>query len=595
MLGTRYPDVPFEVVNAAMTAINSHAVREIARDCSALEPDLLVVYMGNNEVIGPYGPGSAFQAWTPRLKVVRASLWVKSTRVGQWLSDVIGFFRRGDDKPGYWRGMEMFSDTPVAADDPRLTTVYHNYRQNLTDICNIARRARANVILATVAVNLRDFPPLASRHRSGLTAGDLATWEASCRAGAALSASNRWQEAIGRYEEAAKLDDRFAELAFRMGECLLKAGRPAEARGRFELARDLDVLRFRADSRLNAVVREVAGARAADGVRLVDAERALAESNPEFKGIAGGELFHEHVHLTFDGNYVLARAVLEQVCAALPQLPAPRGQNPVPSRQRCAELLAFTPWDEYESVAQMVAMTSRDPFTRQFDHRLRQAAARRRRAERRRRAATPEALEAAWRTYQAALAASPGDWRLHYHAGLMAMKNGRPGAAVEHLRFVVATLPWDASKHQFLGDALAAQGRVGEAIDRFRQALAIDPANAGALNSLGIALSTRGQVDEAIAAYRDSLNIDPDNPHAHNNLAIVLTGRGQYDEALAHFEKALKISPDYAEAHNNLGALLAGRGRFDDAIAHFRRAVELEPGNAVARRGLNAALKSAAP
>ena len=48
----------------------------------------------------------------------------------------------------------------------------------------------------------------------------------------------------------------------------MKAGRLAEARERFELARDLDVLRFRADSRINAVIREVAGEQEAAGVRL---------------------------------------------------------------------------------------------------------------------------------------------------------------------------------------------------------------------------------------------------------------------------------------------------------------------------------------
>ena len=68
MLREQYPDVQFEVVNGAMTAINSHVAVEIARDCAAREPDLFVVYMGNNEVIGPYGPGTVFQQWSPSLR-----------------------------------------------------------------------------------------------------------------------------------------------------------------------------------------------------------------------------------------------------------------------------------------------------------------------------------------------------------------------------------------------------------------------------------------------------------------------------------------------------------------------------------------------
>ena len=101
MLREQYPGVQFEVVNGAMTAINSHVTREIARDCAAREPDLFVVYMGNNEVIGPYGPGTVFQRWSPSLSMVRSSLWVKSTRVGELLGDVAASFRgkRGRSGP----------------------------------------------------------------------------------------------------------------------------------------------------------------------------------------------------------------------------------------------------------------------------------------------------------------------------------------------------------------------------------------------------------------------------------------------------------------------------------------------------------------
>ncbi len=285
--------------------------------------------------------------------------------------------------------MEMFLNNPVTADDPRLTAVYDNYRRNLTDICGIARRAGAGVVLSTVAVNLRDCPPFASLHRSDLSPEDLAKWESIYKAGGELEANNRWPEALEQYEAAAKIDDRFAELQFRIAQCLLKAGRFAEARERFELARDLDVLRFRADSRINATIREVADEQEAAGVRLVDAERVLAESDPDSQGIPGEDLFYEHVHLTFDGNYLLARAVFDQVCEALPQLAALPQAGAIPSRQRCAELLALTPWDEYQSAANMVEMTSRAPFTNQLDHSLRQAAARQRRDDLRRRASTP--------------------------------------------------------------------------------------------------------------------------------------------------------------------------------------------------------------
>ena len=224
MLRERYPDVKFEVINAAMTAINSHVALEIARDCAAHQPDLFVVYMGNNEVVGPYGPGTVFQQWSPSRKLIQANVWLKSTarRAVAGRRDGRLHFRNGTT-PAAWRGMEMFMGNQVAADDPRLAAVYDNFRQNLMDICGIARRAGAAVILSTVAVNLRDCPPFASQHRSDLSAEELAEWESLYQAGVELESKSRWEEALKKYEAAARIDDRFAELPFRLGRCLAVA------------------------------------------------------------------------------------------------------------------------------------------------------------------------------------------------------------------------------------------------------------------------------------------------------------------------------------------------------------------------------------
>jgi hypothetical protein len=73
----------WRVVNAAMTAINSHSVREIASECAALKPHAFVIYMGNNEIVGPYGPSTVFGAFSGNLALIRAQLWATSLRAGQ--------------------------------------------------------------------------------------------------------------------------------------------------------------------------------------------------------------------------------------------------------------------------------------------------------------------------------------------------------------------------------------------------------------------------------------------------------------------------------------------------------------------------------
>jgi hypothetical protein len=122
MLEERFPDLRFEVITAAMAAINSHVVLEIAKDCARYEPDLFVVYLGNNEVVGPYGPGTVLTPALSNLRLIRLGIALRATKIGQLLSGLLGGHGFRQDEPEYWQGMEMFLGQQVRADDPRLAT-----------------------------------------------------------------------------------------------------------------------------------------------------------------------------------------------------------------------------------------------------------------------------------------------------------------------------------------------------------------------------------------------------------------------------------------------------------------------------------------
>jgi tetratricopeptide (TPR) repeat protein len=624
MLRDRHPGVRFEVVNAAMTAINSHVVLEIARDCARQQPTAFLVYMGNNEVVGPYGPGTVFEHWSPSLRLIRAGVRLKATRTGQLLDGTIRSFHR-QKTAQTWGGMAMFMEKAVAADDPRLLPTYDNFTQNLRDICSIARRAGAPVILSTVAVNLRDCPPFASRHRADLRPDELSAWESIYRAGVELEQHQQWPEALARYESAARLDDRFAELQFRMGACLAALGRLREARERFLAASDLDVLRFRADRKINGAIRRVAAERAADAVYLVDAEESLA-SDSKTGGIPGNDTFFDHVHFTFEGNYALARMILDRVETALPHLRARRSSSSVLSQEECAHALPMTPWDEYQSLVQMLATMSRAPFSNQPGHEARISAMREEAESLRRQASTPEALQDARRLYEAALEKAPDDWSLHYYYGKLLLGGGESQLAAHHMRVALKVYPWHVPlyvdlanaemknghneeavallqkalavnpdyevAHADLVSALGAQGRIGEATAHFRRAVEIDPGDYDAYINMGIALGDRGDVEGATAHFRKALEINPENPVPHHDLGTALATQGRIDEAIACFRKAVDIDPNYEAAHLSLGIALTSRGQIDEAMGHFRKTLEINPRNAVAYNDLGTALAS---
>ena len=595
MLRERYPGRQFEVVNGAMVAINSHVALEIARDCAAHEPDLFVVYMGNNEVIGPYGPGTVFQRSPPSLRLIRAKLWAKTTRLGQLVDDLVGSSGSKEDTPASWQGMSMFMNNRFAADDPRLTAVYDNYRRNLIDICKAARGTGAAVILSTVAVNLKDCPPLASMHRSDLSTEDLARWDSCVQAGMSLEADKRRQEALEKYEEAARIDDGFAELQFRLGRCLAAVGRASEASSRFVQARDFDVLRFRADTKINETIRAVAAERAADRVWLADAEQKFSQSDLAPDGIPGEDLFYEHVHFTFDGNYQFARAVLDKVSEALPELAKTGEPGPMPSRPQCADMLALTLEDEARMAKAMVEMTRKKPFTEQLDHAQRQAEAISRTRQLDSLAAAQQAIELAGQTYRAALAKAPNDYWLHRNCGNFLDAHGQFEEALAEYRKALAINPYSLGTNLAIGAALANQGKADEAFGYYRKALEIDPESAEVRNNLGNALANRGEFEEAIAQFREAVKIRPDSAEVHYNFGNILGKYGQFDEAISQYQTALEVRPDFAEAHNNLGEVLANHGRAEEAVTHFRKALEIRPGFVEAQRNLNKALPDRGP
>jgi tetratricopeptide (TPR) repeat protein len=356
MLGERYPSMKFEVVNTGSVAINSHVVLPIAKELANHRPDLFIIYSGNNEVVGPYGPGTALTSAGMSLPAIRSSIFYHSTRIGQLLTKL------GTPKKE-WGGMAMFLDKQVPASSPLMSHAYANFDHNLRDTVAVARASGARVIVSTVATNLQDCAPFGSLHRENLSPDALHSWSTLVQQGAEQENAGANVEALKSYLAAATIDDDYAELEFRIARTLAALADYNAAREHFLRARDLDTLRFRADSKINAINRSVA--RAFPGTELVDADAIFAsESNHR---IIGSDLVYEHVHMTPHGSYVLARAMFLQIARQLPQA---NSLQPVdaPSQPECERLLAFTKFDHARVTAEMLRRLQEPPFTNQLNH-----------------------------------------------------------------------------------------------------------------------------------------------------------------------------------------------------------------------------------
>ena len=591
LLRERYPGKRFEVVNVAVTAINSHVVRQIAKDCAPLQGDVWIIYMGNNEVVGPFGAGTVFGTQAPSLAFIRASLGLKATRIGQLLDNIRYRLLRNAATPTTWEGMEMFLNQQIRADDPRMAKVYEYFQRNLEDILRTGEQAGVRLLLSTVVSNEKDCPPFASLHRTGLTDAQRVEWDKFFQAGIAAEASTNHAAALTQYEQAARLDDRHAELKFRIGHCHQLLGNHKAARESFERARDLDTLRFRADSRINQVIRRVGRAGRARQIQLFDAEEKFARRSPQ--GITGEEFLYEHVHFNFEGNYLMARSLAEQVADFLPNPSRVSAANAAAwlPPEECARQLALTDWDRFQIVDEMSKRLQQPPFTHQLDHEARMGRWQNVRAQLQA-ASRPEALDSAIQVYKSALALAPNDWVLHENLAKLLQSANEFAAAEKAWRKVSELLPHYEQAYYSLANVLDAQGKSAEAISFFQLALRRRPDLVEARNGLGLALASKGRVSEAIEQYEKALRRKPDFAEARVNLGQILAQQGRMDEAIAQYAIALHLNSNSVGAHINFGKVLTGQGKTTDAIVHYEEAVRLAPDNAVAHFNLGNALLS---
>ena len=575
MLHERFPGARFEVVTAAMAAINSHVVLEIARDCARYEPDLFVVYLGNNEVVGPYGPGTVLTPALSNLKLIRAGIRLRATKVGQLLSGLLGGRRPTDKGPAVWRGMEMFLGQQVRADDPRLEMTYDHFRRNLEDICRTAAEAGADTVLCTVGANLRDCPPFASLHRSGLKDEEKARWDTVYEQGVAAESREAYREAIDLYLQAAAIDGSYAELQFRLGRCHESVGEWAGAHERYLLARDHDTLRFRADTRINDVIAAVAATMQSQRVYLADVVDAVQSAGPH--GLAGKELFHEHVHLTFAGNYLVASTVLGQIERLLAQRGLEAG-DALPTQDQCAARLAWNDWSRHQTLDTLVhSFLAKPPFTNQLDHAERVG-----RGERELAALeaslTPQRLAEIAGEYREVIASAPTDWRLRWEYGKMLAEDMKQyDAAASQYRTVLELLPHSHMGHDALAAVLRGRGDLSGAIAEYEKVVAIKPTAGTAYYYLGWCHEKMGRKELAADLYRQAIRCEPDCAPAYLDLGEWLFRQGRREEAAETLRDGIAVLPNHPLLRSNLGLVLIRMGRRQEGEREVRTALELDP------------------
>jgi lysophospholipase L1-like esterase len=287
-----YPNKEIEIINTAMAAVNSYTLLDFVDEIIEQQPDLVLIYAGHNEYLGIMGVGSAFAAKGGRLTTL-LHLALKEWRLYQLLQKFHTLIYAIDIQPT----TENKSLMSQVAKEKEIVFGSDLYKQgieqfqgNMSQILSKYQTAGIPVMLGSLVSNENGQIPFSSVGKV-----DWHTYESNLNKNNALL-------------EIAQLNDMLAQNKsainyYKLALNLQFLTRYKEAKEAFVLAKDYDLLRFRAPSQFSVLLQNMAKEYNASWVDV----QGLFNHNSTH-GIIGNQLILEHLHPTVDGYFLLAEA-----------------------------------------------------------------------------------------------------------------------------------------------------------------------------------------------------------------------------------------------------------------------------------------------
>jgi len=494
-LNALFPDKEVEVINTAMTSVNSHVVYQVAETLPRNSADVAVILMGNNEVVGPYGPGTFNQNFLSSLSAIRSLQALKRTRLWQWLDNAFQEVQVGDAKADLeWQGMQMFVENGVAESDPRMGDVYEHFDANLRDIIDVLSNKGMHVVLSTVPVNLRHSAPFMSLQDESLSAEQRKQASDLRELATAQSRNQKWEAAAVLWQEVVELDPMHADSHFQLATTLERQGDYAGARRHFNRALDLDALRFRADTKINELVKAAAKDYPDSVLSFVDSAAAFDRASAPFA--PGWESLVEHVHYTFSGNDILARVFARAIATHIEDS-RPQG---VLSSEQVAERIGYPNHETIQNIQNLQGMAEQPPFPGQSNYQDYLAHMAVELSKIKGEVGEPKDVV---RRRQKVLTEGTADWKVHFEMAALAKYLKNKQAQYYHLTTLNKVYPHNRESQMNLATLLSQDGRWAEAIPVLERSLSYTRGReqqvVEALGWLGTAKLRVGDADEAVA------------------------------------------------------------------------------------------------
>ncbi len=353
-----FPGKNIEVINTAIAATNSFTVDEFAAELVKYEPDLFVVYMGQNEFYGVYGVGSTISIGKNR-SLIKTYLWLGHFKTFILLKDIINSVSRifgSNEQQENKVLMEEMAQTSIRYNSDDYNTAVNTFRANYEDIINTAREHNVPVIISSLVRNENGLQPFVSFHSESLNDSLKSESIRLYNTGLRRMNKNEYEEAAEYLSRSLSIDSIPADVHYSLGKCYEQLGDYGLAEKQYSLAADLDGLRFRAPSEFNNIIYQLG-----NKYRVPVADvRHLFELNSD-NGIIGSKLLVDHVHPDIKGYFLMAESwfsVIKQgkLLGSLPEVMV--NDSVMWSRT------AVTQLDSLIGALRIMELKSRPPFTK---------------------------------------------------------------------------------------------------------------------------------------------------------------------------------------------------------------------------------------
>ena len=325
-LEAELPDREVEVVNLGCPGWASGRVANLLARVLDLEPDLVIVYSGHNEMLaGPSGE----EAPTDTGEKMTATALSYSPILG-WAQHFVSRWRRGraydvlaEEAAALEAGRIPVHDptllsgeVPSLPEAEYLETSEARYRENLQTMVERSETAGVPLLLVLPVANW-STPPALSAHREGFTNEGI--FQTMLGQAQAAIVEQRLLDAIPLLDEAIRISPQYAMAHYWRGSALKLTGEPEKAFASFQWAVDLDARTHRITSRLEKALMETATATDTPWIDLRPLFWQQLRSTP------AEELFFDHCHPTRFGHRLIAERLAG---VALEMLGRTKGPTP---------------------------------------------------------------------------------------------------------------------------------------------------------------------------------------------------------------------------------------------------------------------------